>query len=632
MTLWSGESGAIVADMENVDAFRVDGGGGIEQTVSGATVFHKIQSRLAALASGLGSRAAEPGWREALQQVIEDLDNLNRSTEQDFLAVGQKLMEFRSAARQVSSDMEALSELISSPAGQAACQALTRVLEHTQAMDGRLAETGTALESVRDLSGRLQHAFSGLSNRVMVFRTLCTLTRIETARLGGSGVDFGNLAEEVQPLSEQIQSSGEGVLRAAAVLDQGVHRALAGGAELRAKELKDLHEISANVMRNLRSFEERREQARGASAQQAVQYAGVCQAIEDLVHSLQFHDITRQQVEHVIQALRALLSDVHGRRGETPPATPVLALQGSQLSSAAQLFASSVGRIEADLAGIASRVGEMAAASRVLLCDSGDDQNVFFLEMEESFTSILKAGRGCSGTEAEIGTTAAHLKETIDQMRASVAGIDGTEIQIQRIAINATLRATQLEASGDALGVVAEVMQRLATESNQTTEAVAEVLNSMREAADRITGPEATTAPDTPGIFGEMQSAILELHSSSERSFSRLNQIASLGARLAEDVDALRNGLTAGPLFEQVARRALEELERMGALAASQPSQARDGAPAPELASLAGQYTMERERDVHRAVAEGAAAPLAPAEVPQAVLDGGDFGENVELF
>lgn len=94
----------------------------------------------------------------------------------------------------------------------------------------------------------------------------------------------------------------------------------------------------------------------------------------------------------------------------------------------------------------------------------------------------------------------------------------------------------------------------------------------------------------------------------------------------------VRNGLTAGPLFEQVARRALEELERMGALAASLPSQARDDAPAPELASLAGQYTMERERDVHRAVAEGAAAPLAPAEVPQAVLDGGDFGENVELF
>ncbi|HTR39473.1 MAG TPA: hypothetical protein VMH80_26550 [Bryobacteraceae bacterium] len=610
--------------METVDAFGMDGGGGNEQKVSGATVFRKIHSRLAAV--GLGFRAAEPGWRKALEQVIEDLENLNRSTEQDFLAVGQKLMEFRSAARQVSSDMEALSELISSPAGQAACQALTRVLEHTQAMDGRLAETGAALESVRALSGRLQHAFSALSNRVMVFRTLCTLTRIETARLGGSGVDFGNLAEEVQPLSEQIQSSGEGVLRAAAVLDQGVHGALAGGAELRARELKDLHEISTNAMRNLRSFEERRERARGASAQQAVQYAAVCQAIDDLVHSLQFHDITRQQVEHVIKALRALRSE------DTVPARPVLELQRSQMSSAAQVFASSVGRIEADLAGIASRVGEMAAASRVLLCDSGDDQNVFFLEMEERFTSILKAGRGCSGTEAEIGATAAHLKETIDQMRASVAGIDRTEIQIQRIAINATLRATQLEASGDALGVVAEVMQRLATESNQNTEAVAVVLDSMRNAADRITGPEATAAPDTPGIFGEMQSAILELHSSSERSFSRLNQIASLGARLAEDVGALRNGLTAGGLFERVALRALEELERIGALAASQHSRARDGAPATELASLAGQYTMERERDVHRAVAEGAAAPQASAEVPQAVLDGGDFGENVELF
>ncbi|HUA20383.1 MAG TPA: hypothetical protein VMB25_16665 [Bryobacteraceae bacterium] len=617
--------------MEIVDASAVDGEG-IRQQVSEATLVNQIRSRLAALAPYGGSRPGGPGWRQALERVMEALEHLNRSTERDFLAVGQKLMEFRAAARQASSGMAALSELISSQSGEAACQGLTRMLEHTRAMDQGMAATGAALESVRDLSGRVQHAFSGLSNRVMVFRTLCTLTRIETARLGAAGLDFGHLAEEVQPLSEQIQTSGAGVLQSAAVLGQEVQSALRDGANLRASELKDLHAISASVLHNLQCFEDRRERAREASNQQAARYSAVTEAIDDLVQSVQFHDITRQQVEHVTQALRALLSGMHHRRGQPPPeAAAVLALQASQLSSAAQVFAASVDRIEADLAGIAARVEEMAAASRVLLCDSGDDQNVFFLEMERSFTSILNGGKACRDTEARIGATAAHLKETINQMRGAVTGIHATEIQVQRIALNATIRATQLEAAGEALGVVAEVMQRLAIESNQNTESVAALLDAMRNAAGRIAGPGEDTALGEPGIFEQMQAAVLELHSSSGRSCGRLNEIVSLGARLAQDVGALRSSFTAGRLFEQVTRHALEELERISTQTGQMHSPAREVSPVAHLANLAGQYTMQRERDVHRAVADGAVVP-GPANPVQAAAGGGDFGDNVELF
>jgi hypothetical protein len=174
----------------------------------------------------------------SLARAIADLQNLNRSTERDFLAVGEKLMAFRSTVRQIQSDMAAVTELISGQQGRDAGHALTRMLEHSNAMDMRIEQSGQALACVRDLSSQLRSAFSGLPNMVSVFRALCTLTNIETARLGSTGADLGHLAAEIRPLSESIQTSGEGVLEASGRLDANVQSAIRSGSELRHTQLK----------------------------------------------------------------------------------------------------------------------------------------------------------------------------------------------------------------------------------------------------------------------------------------------------------------------------------------------------------------------------------------------------------
>jgi hypothetical protein len=138
----------------------------------------------------------------------------------------------------------------------------------------------------------------------------------------------------------------------------------------------------------------------------------------------------------------------------------------------------------------------------------------------------------------------------------------------------------------------------------------------------------------TGDVTGEMRHAVAELHSSSESSFSRVNQIAALGARLAGDAGAVRGGLTAGPLFAQVVNRARGELDRLGAQAGGGSRAGTDTAPSHQLAGLAKHYTMQRERDVHESMTTGSAPPAAPApvEAPRVALEDGDLGDNVELF
>ena len=581
---------------------------------------------LAAMRGRWGSGPGDANWGQRLLPVIANLEKLNRSTEQDFLAVGGKLMQFRSAAGQISSDMAALSELISGEPGRKACEALNSLLEHSRQMDARIERGGQALSGVSDLSTRLRQAFSGLPNRVSVFRTLCTLTRIETTRLGSAGVDFGNLAEEVKPLSERIQSGGESVLGTASELDRDVQSALKKGSDLQAKELKDLHALIANVLDSLNSFEERRRRAREMSTQQASQYAAVCDAIDELVRSVQFHDITRQQVEHIAKALRECNASAGDIR-------VILGLQASQLAEAARVFASSVASIERNLDAIAVRVRDMAEASRTLMGMSEDDQDSFFREMEGALSSILAAAGASNATECQIGEIGVRLRETVCRMRESIAETRGTEISIERIAINATIRATQIGAAGNALNVVAEVMRGLALDSNRNTEDVAGALDSMLEAVNRLYGGRGEEQDaQEERIFDETRSAILELHSSSDQSSRRLNQIVALGARLASDIGSLRSGFAAGRMFAEVAERTRSTLERIGAETGQVSAENAGSETARQLEHFAKTYTMQRQRDVHESVLAGAAMAVAPTEAARAPAGETELGANVELF
>jgi predicted RecA/RadA family phage recombinase len=129
-----------------------------------------------------------------------------------------------------------------------------------------------------------------------------------------------------------------------------------------------------------------------------------------------------------------------------------------------------------------------------------------------------------------------------------------------------------------------------------------------------------------------MQRAVAALHSSSECSFSRVNQIAALGARLAEDIAKVRSGFSAGLLFAQVVDRARSELGRLGAQAGDGALEGVEGVPTVHLENLSKHYTMQVERDVHQSVTQGSGTAAAPAGESCVAPADGDLGDNVELF
>ena len=124
--------------------------------------------------------------------------------------------------------MAALGELISG--GYKASGMLTRVLERSKGKSKLGPRPGDrALARVRDVTREIGNTFRGFEDTVAVFRVLGSLTRIETARLGSAGAEFGNLAEEVTALTMNIEASGQGILEAATRVHQSMQSALTRG-------------------------------------------------------------------------------------------------------------------------------------------------------------------------------------------------------------------------------------------------------------------------------------------------------------------------------------------------------------------------------------------------------------------
>jgi len=582
-----------------------------------------------------------PASADSLGQVIEDLDLLNHDTEQGFLSIGGKLAEFMETVSLISSELTALAN---EEHGQRASEALTHALDRATELRAGQEDRDGGLAGIRREVGLLKRTLSGFQETVSTFRTLGLLTRIETARLGSTRADFSDLADDVTLLAGQVNSKVESALAIADSLIPPIEDAMREISLLDAGQTKDLPSLISGTLTGLSSFRDAQEKARESSDRLVAEYGAISDAFKKLIVSIQFHDITRQQIEHVIEVLQRLSSESGGKDGSLsrhPRGTAaVLALQSAQLADADKKFTASVDSVERNLEGIARHVLEMADQSREVSGLSDDGKGSFFLPMEQDCGAILSSLDHTANAEVAMRTTRRGMAETIDRMRRPIQEIQQIESRMRMMALNARISAFHLGDSGSALDVLAGSVQQLASECRERSESLVASLGSMRDAATRSyeeQGPEtANETGEREGYAVELRLAVADLHSATERSFALISQIVARGNRLAGDLAATRMDFSVGALFAEAVTRARGSIEEIGEKAQCGLSRDESEEPEPGLADFMSHYTMQAELDVHESVTRTATgtAPMAAQvdclNTPPGEAD--ELGDNVEFF
>ena len=578
-----------------------------------------------------------PASTQSLGQLIADLDSLNHDTEQGFLSIGGKLAEFMQTVSVISSELTALAN---AEHGQQASEALTHALDRSTKKRAAQGNRDLGLADMRHEVVQLKRTLSGFQETVSTFRTLGLLTRIETARLGSTGADFSGLADDVSLLAGQVHSKVTSAMTIADSLIPPIESAMREIAALEAGQTKDLPALISSTLASLSSFREVQDRAHDSSDRLAAEFGKVSDAFKKLIVSIQFHDITRQQVEHVIEVLRRLNSEymkLAGNPSSHPRGTAaVLALQSAQLADADKKFRASVESVERNLEGIAKHVLEIADESRALSGVRADGKGSFFLPMERDCGAILISLGHTANVEAASLATRMGLSETIDQMSGPIHGILQIETKMRMMALNARISAFHLGADGSALDVLAGSVQQLASECRERSDLLVVSLGSMSETATRSRDEAGQDPGGVPGNEGgcmdELSIAVKDLHSATEQSFALISQIVARGDCLAEDLVSTRKEFSVGTLFAEAVTRARGSMQEIGdksqsGLLSDESEESESG-----LADFMSLYTMQAELDVHESVTRVATGSV-PAEWNSSPSGNAEeLGDNVEFF
>lgn len=560
--------------------------------------------------------------------------------EQDFLRLGKALDGFNTTAVAVSREASGLAELTGGDTVGSASAKLSSNLERL----GRACENAAAgqditnLDAIAEVGSRLTASIRDFTRLVKHLTMLGIATRIESARLGSHGLGFSTLADDVEKLAGKIASSSEVISKRALDLTSQCHEASLSLVDMdKAKKACSLSALDL-LEADLNALDSLTKSSRQTAAEIAEEASGMVQSVSAAVLSMQFHDIIRQQLEHVAEAAqeaKAMAVDGPQTQGGHDARDweelagwmkSVLVLQHSQLGNAKDRFAEAMQSLGSSLHDIAARVQSMTTrAGSVANQESG--QGGVLGQIESEVRGISQSLRDYSSLQQRMSKVMNEVGGSIKDMSASVSEIEEVGSEIELIALNASVKAAHTGEEGKALGVLASAVQKLSVDARGQTDTIMELLASVDASSLTLTDMNEKGADNR--VFEEavtdLDNEVASLKSLGERSALSANQVQGLASQLSEEIENTVESLE----FQQKLLSTMEEADAVlcdmvQELDAVLPAGA-SMSQSPKLREMLDRYTMDAERLVH----EDALGITASACAEQ---EEGEFGGNVELF
>ena len=583
----------------------------------------------------------------ALAAARIDLRTLNQHTDKEFGNLGNKLVEASGKAKMI---VEQSSAAAAALADEEFCQnlaalsgipALVEALPRSHVMaETRLGEMLAHLETCRRLVNGFPHVVIGL-------KVLAQQMRTEAAWIHEAEVDFAAVAEDVGRLAVNIDERSQGIGDSADSLIDLIHRAQ---RQLLALSHDQDAELSSLLIQSRESIDMLANAgADSARAAEAISdhYQGVYTGVSEVVRSIQFQDIARQQLEHVQEGLdeMAKLLEAASRRW--------LFRDGTMLAQAGQLGAVQIAQLEGSrqmlvsaVTGIIERLGEIAEAihkislAPVALAQSAEGQDPAFLNSAaKHLNDILDVLGRYHRSSAEVSAVMAQVAQRVIATKAFADQIESIGFRLRLASLNAQIKAAHLGHQGAALGMLAGRVQEV---TDDTTGQTAEVAEQLRLLSAELVVPTETSEPSPSVVpaasvddLASEVGRVLQVLSHHGRSFrEKLTSATSLCASVEVELASLAASIQSHSVAEEILGRIsgqmaepIEALRRRYRMSAVNLQ---------HLDEHAARYTMSSERDVHKAFhGEPGTAPeplLAGAHEIHSSDDKENLGSNVDLF
>jgi len=567
-----------------------------------------------------------------LQKAGQELEDLLRDSGKEIEAAGK---DFQELARRT----DVILNLAAGVIGCVEDEGVSSILFKVQTLGAaartfiqdRLQATAGILEIVTTEAKSLERLSQLTRDQRSIAREtqmLSVLTNIEVASLGEAGAGFGYLARQLGDFSQSVAKDTKELISHTDERKAGIEatrRMLAVELPRMRDEFArieaDLGDALAVVDRGMTELAETPARFRGCLEEIASQIAGV-------VAAFQGHDITRQQIEHVCEALQlisektcAVADGGPGSENEPPRITAGLAIQSYQLQSIRATVSDWVSQIRNCMTGIV-RIGssEVKGIGPVVLAQEQ--------ELSGQLTRIDALEQECQADTEEIEGTLEALSALMELVSKHLEKSRLVRDRLQLLTFNSIIEASRLGTQADAILEISQSIKRISAMwsgmTEQSGQAKEEILGLVEKA--RV-GMDAFSQGSTNGLREAQAETRTGLENLRAASAFASKQAAEIEAQIDElHTRIAETGSTADRLDTCFAHidTVMNEVERLR-------SQFETGAPqllgsreqAEMEAMFSASYTTEIEREVLRAALVGGPLPQAQQNLA---------GNDVELF
>ena len=239
-------------------------------------------------------------WPVCLRNIIGKLEEINTASEEEFLTLGENLQDFSLRANGLS---EMSSGLVRQMAGsdiKAAIEGLKNICDRINDMN-KISNSGRdALVAILERFCKIQAPLRSFENIVRRIHILCTLINVEIARLDNTEAGFGTLVERVKELSVNIETKSVKMISDLEKMTAFIHNNIEKIAGFGSRQQNQADRIIEKTIKNMTELTGRHEHSADLLKNITASWDGIYRNISEVIASLQFQDITRQRIEHVL--------------------------------------------------------------------------------------------------------------------------------------------------------------------------------------------------------------------------------------------------------------------------------------------------------------------------------------------
>jgi hypothetical protein len=400
-----------------------------------------------------------------LQQVEGELRAVLTDSERE---IGTVARDFEELARASGVILKTAGTIVGCVESDRMATVLPRVQQLGSAakrfIHARLEATSGILETVTAEAAvleRLAQLTQGQRAIVRETEMLRVLTNIEVARLGEVGASFQYLAHELDDFSRAVARSTNELT----THTDERRKAIAETRHTLTRELPQMREEFARMEESLENALRLAESTLGQLHATPERFQGsvegIAVQIAGVVAAIQAHDITRQQIEHVQEALAGIAAEMDAGES-TGELDAGLAIQSYQLKNAGETVRGWTAQIRTCLEGI-----RHIASSEIL------DLGPVVLGQESAvsaqLTRIERLEEACEAGNAKVQASFAGISGLMQLVSEHLERSKSVRDRLQLLMFNSIVEASHLGTQADGILEISTTIKRISAAWAQIT-------------------------------------------------------------------------------------------------------------------------------------------------------------------